>query len=88
MAVPKNRHTKSRRDTKRSHLKLKAAVSVRCEKCSVPVMPHLMCENCGTYKGREMVDVLAKLTKKDRKAKEQELEQAQPAQSMEDLSKS
>jgi len=32
-----------------------------------------MCENCGFYKGREVVDVLKKLTKKERKAKEKEL---------------
>lgn len=88
MAVPKNRHTKSRRDRKRSHLKLTAVVSVRCEKCGTAVMPHVLCENCGTYKGREMVDVLAKLTKKDRKVKEQELEESAPAASMEELSKS
>lgn len=88
MAVPKNRHTKSRRDRKRSHLKLTAAVSIRCEKCGKAVMPHVVCENCGTYKGREMIDVLAKLTKKERKEKEQELEEVQPAQSIEDLSKS
>lgn len=89
MAVPKNRHTKSRRDRKRSHLKLQAAAIVRCSKCSAPSMPHVMCENCGTYKGREVVDVLAKLTKRERKAKEQEMEQSQeqPA-SLEELSKS
>ena len=89
MAVPKNRHTKSRRDRKRSHLKLQAVTTVRCSKCNAPVMPHVMCENCGTYKGREVVDVLAKLTKRERKAKEQEIEQSQeqPA-SLEELSKS
>jgi len=33
----------------------------------------MVCENCGFYKGREIVDVLKKLTKKERKEKEKEL---------------
>jgi len=33
-----------------------------------------MCAKCGTYKGKEVVDVFAKLTKKEKKAKEKELE--------------
>jgi hypothetical protein len=32
-----------------------------------------VCENCGSYRGKEVIDVVAKLEKKDskRKAKEQ-----------------
>jgi len=32
-----------------------------------------MCENCGFYRGKEMIDVLTKLTKKERKTKEREM---------------
>ena len=32
-----------------------------------------MCANCGYYKGRQVIDVLAKLDKKERKKKEKEL---------------
>lgn len=56
-------------------------------------MPHTVCTNCGWYKGRQIIDVLAKLDKKERKKKEKELhahEREQPtkekAPSAEELS--
>ncbi len=47
-----------------------------CPKCKEPALPHTACLNCGTYKGKEIIDVLKKLTKKERKQKEKQLEQA------------
>lgn len=55
------------------HLYLKAAQTSICPKCAKPVLPHTVCENCGTYRGKEAVDVMAKLTKKERKAKERDM---------------
>lgn len=73
MPVPKQRHTKSRRNRRRSHLALKKKNLSSCPKCGEPVLSHHYCPNCGFYKGREVVDVLAKLEKKERKKKEKEL---------------
>lgn len=44
-----------------------------CPRCAKLVPSHVACPNCGTYKGREVIDVLKKLDKKERKAKEKEL---------------
>ena len=52
---------------------MKAAQFVTCKKCGTQTLPHTVCLNCGEYKGRQFVDVLANLNKKERKAKEQEL---------------
>jgi len=71
--VPKQRHTKSRRNKRRMHLFAKVPVLVRCPKCGKPVLPHIVCPNCGYYKGEEVIDVLAKLTKKERKKREKEM---------------
>lgn len=73
------RHTKGHRNNRRQHLKLSAVSMVACLKCKVPVLPHRLCENCGTYRGREVVDVLAALTKKERKQKEKELKEQEAA---------
>ena len=73
MAVPKQKHTKSRRDKRRLHIFLKAATLTKCPKCGQPILPHTICPNCGYYKGTEVVDVLKKLTKKERKKKEKEM---------------
>lgn len=83
MGVPKQRHTKSRRDKRRMHLFLKKPVLSKCPKCGKPVLPHTICWNCGYYKGNEVIDILKKLTKKEKKKKEKEMKAKQQAEKKE-----
>lgn len=55
------------------HLFLKRFFLASCLKCGKPVLPHTVCRNCGYYKGKEVIDVMKKLTKKERKQKEKEM---------------
>lgn len=93
MPVPKQRHTKSRRNRRRSHQALKKRSFSRCPKCSAEILPHQVCYNCGSYAGREVINVLKKLTKKEKKKKEKELAGQEKEQSkskelsLEELSK-
>lgn len=73
MGVPKQKHTKSRRNKRRLHLFIKPSALVKCQKCGKPALPHKVCLNCGFYKGREVLDVLKKLDRKERKAREKEM---------------
>lgn len=73
MAVPKQRKTKSRRDNRRMHIFLEQPALGICPKCGKKVRPHTVCWNCGYYKKEEVIDVLKKLTKKERKKKEKEI---------------
>lgn len=75
MAVPKQHRSKSRQGQRRMHIYLEPPRFVSCVKCRKPVIPHTVCPNCGSYKGRVVIDVLSKLTKKERKKKEMELKQ-------------
>lgn len=93
MAVPKQKHTKSRRNKRRAHIFLKGPSLTKCSKCGKPALSHAVCQNCGFYKQEEVIDVLKKLTKKERKKKEKEMaaqekgkEKDKPL-TMEDLSK-
>ena len=73
MALPKWRKTKGRRNQRRSHIFLEKPSLSKCPKCGRFVLPHTVCSNCGHYKGREVVDVLKELTKKERKEREKEM---------------
>jgi len=44
-----------------------------CPKCGKAVLPHTVCQSCGYYKGQEVIDVMKKLTKKEKKQKEKEM---------------
>lgn len=80
MAVPKQRHTKSRRNMRRSHHALTPLTLTTCSHCRRAIQPHRMCPHCGYYKDREVVDVFAKLTRRERKRKEKEEKRRQDEQ--------
>ena len=63
------RHTKGHTGNRRSHHATKEPRLAKCEKCGELHISHTMCANCGTYNGRQVVDVMAKLVKKAEKIK-------------------
>lgn len=75
MGVPARKHTKSRRNKGRSHNALRPLNLIACAQCAVKILPHRICGNCGHYKGRQIIDVLAKLDKKERKKREKVLKE-------------
>jgi large subunit ribosomal protein L32 len=52
------------------HLFLKNPGLVLCKKCSKKILPHAVCPYCGMYQGRQDIDVLSQLAKKEKKKKE------------------
>jgi large subunit ribosomal protein L32 len=55
--LPKRKISKGRRDRRRAHDALKARNLVQCSNCGEMRLPHVVCPNCGFYKGREVVSV-------------------------------
>ena len=57
MAVPKYKTSKSRRNKRRTHQKLKKAHFDSCPKCHEAYQRHHICPSCGYYKGTEVLSV-------------------------------
>jgi large subunit ribosomal protein L32 len=56
MALPKRRISKTRRDKRRSHLRLQVPGLSTCPQCNEVKVPHRACPNCGVYKGRKAIE--------------------------------
>lgn len=58
MAVPKRKTPRSRTHSRRSaNRKLVAPAKSVCPQCGAAKVPHRVCSTCGTYRGRQVVDV-------------------------------
>lgn len=52
MAVPRNRHSNARKNSKRAHHAKKPKSLARCDNCDSFRMPHTICTACGRYGAR------------------------------------
>ncbi len=57
MPNPKHRHSKARRDRRRANDGLAQPPQSLCPSCFEPKLPHRVCPHCGTYEGRQILDV-------------------------------
>ncbi|GMU78243.1 MAG: 50S ribosomal protein L32 [Acidimicrobiia bacterium] len=58
MAVPKRKTPRSKTHSRRSaNMKLAAPARSVCPQCGATKLPHRVCTNCGTYRGRQVIDV-------------------------------
>ncbi|MDA8441316.1 MAG: 50S ribosomal protein L32 [Peptococcaceae bacterium] len=55
MGVPQHRQSKARIRRRRAMDKLTAPGFIECPQCHKPVMPHHVCNECGYYKGKEII---------------------------------
>jgi large subunit ribosomal protein L32 len=54
MPNPKRRHSKTRTAKRRTHDALKPVATGACPQCREPKPPHVVCPNCGYYRGRQV----------------------------------
>ncbi|QSO49525.1 50S ribosomal protein L32 [Alicyclobacillus mengziensis] len=57
MAVPQHRTSKTRKRLRRTHFKLQMPGMVECPQCGEYKLAHRVCLNCGSYKGRTVLNV-------------------------------
>lgn len=56
MAHPKHKHSKTRRDKRRTHYKAVAPTLSTCSNCGATVKYHNICPECGFYRGKQVIE--------------------------------
>ena len=57
MAVPKKKQSKTRSRKRAANWKAAPSTYAECPQCHQPMLPHRVCGNCGTYAGRQAIEV-------------------------------
>jgi large subunit ribosomal protein L32 len=55
MAVPKKKISKAKRNSRRAHDRARMPKFSTCPQCHEPVLPHHMCAQCGSYRGKTII---------------------------------
>ena len=66
------RHTRGHTNNRRSHHGIKEPLISKCSTCNAPHIRHHVCEVCGMYRGRKVLNMEKKQEKLLKKAKEKE----------------
>ena len=72
MPVPKRKRSRARRDSRFAGKGMKVKNFSGCPNCKEPLMPHVVCKECGHYKGVKVM-----VTKAERSLKRGEARKAQ-----------
>lgn len=59
MAVPKRKTSKQRKHNRAANWKVAATTLVECPQCHEFKVPHRVCDACGFYDGKQVVEVTA-----------------------------
>ncbi|MBN1460666.1 MAG: 50S ribosomal protein L32 [Armatimonadetes bacterium] len=57
MALPKRRHSHSRKNKRRANWRAKAPQMIACPDCRALKLPHRVCPGCGNYDGENVLTV-------------------------------
>lgn len=63
---PKKRHSRARQGKRRAAIKLAVSKTVLCSNCHNPTLAHMVCKNCGFYKGKEVINKTKKVKKEEK----------------------
>jgi large subunit ribosomal protein L32 len=69
MGLPAKRRTKQSKRERASHFALKKFTLSVCSHCKRKIRPHVVCQHCGYYKGRQVLKITSKVEKRAKKAK-------------------
>lgn len=57
MAVPKRKTSRARtRHRKAGWFRTRPPARTNCQRCQTPIRPHTVCEVCGSYGGRQVLE--------------------------------
>lgn len=70
--VVRMRATRAHRDNRRSHHALTNPAVAKCE-CGAPHVRHRACPQCGKYRGKQVIDIVARKERSQARAKRKEL---------------
>jgi large subunit ribosomal protein L32 len=71
MGLPGHRRTSSHKRRRAAHFALKKLVLAACPKCKEQMLPHKACPSCGTYAGRNVIDLKSPVAASKSKAKKE-----------------
>lgn len=78
MPLPSKRTSHSKQGKRRSHLGLHRVTLTVCPQCKAPIRSHMVCPECGYYRGRQVRTIESVVERKRRKEKERDSAKKSP----------